>query len=208
MEAAKAGAAAAAGLPEKVALRAMGTAQTAARKGALSRIAQQINNGELAAYQPNPAGEFGRLSDDHDLMRQLRSFLSDGDSNPKFVSYQSAHADDSGRSGATPQNDYAMNWANRIYIPIEQPKQAAPALSKKEEENTMKALGLLAIMLAEKNARYKKSDKPNASTIAAAVVELAGELKVDTNGIGVDSLRKKIAGAVKKINELTPQNSK
>jgi hypothetical protein len=74
----------------------------------------------------------------------------------------------------------------------------APAdLSKRERESLQKQVAALALVLAEKSAKYKNGDKPNGNQIAEAVA-LMLEAMPDANTYGVSSasLRSSIKAGV------------
>lgn len=65
--------------------------------------------------------------------------------------------------------------------------------TERSEINLLKQVALLAILLAEKNGRYKRKEKPNASQIAEAIQELLDSMP-DLNrlGVGKSSIRANI----------------
>jgi len=92
---------------------------------------------------------------------------------------------------------------------FEKPTSIKPTRANgKKEDNTLKALGCLSVIIAKMATGYKKGDaSPNASAIMKAVIDEAERLKVDTHGLNT-GLRGKIAAGVKLSLEEVPADKK
>lgn len=75
---------------------------------------------------------------------------------------------------------------------------ALPDGSDAAEMNSLKALALMATLLAQSSAKYRTGERPNSDAIGKAVIEAATEFMPD-NKRGVFSLHKKIAQALKQF---------
>lgn len=73
-----------------------------------------------------------------------------------------------------------------------------PDGSDAAEMNSLKALALMATLLAQSSAKYRTGERPNSDAIGKAVIEAATEFMPD-NKRGVFSLHKKIAQALKQF---------
>jgi len=75
--------------------------------------------------------------------------------------------------------------------------QMAEETGKRERETLLKQVGAMATLLAEKAALYRRGEKPNASQIADAVVDLVAEIPdVNCNGLGRSSIRASVTEGV------------
>lgn len=74
------------------------------------------------------------------------------------------------------------------------PTAAVGVESDSERVRLLKHIGALALVVAEKSAKYKKGDQPNVSQISQAAVDML-ELLPDVNarGAGISNLRKSVA---------------
>lgn len=72
-----------------------------------------------------------------------------------------------------------------------------PDGSNVTEMSSLKALALMATLLAQSSAKYRAGERPNSDAIGKAVVEAATEFMPD-NTRGLLALHKKIAEALKK----------
>lgn len=89
------------------------------------------------------------------------------------------------------------NLTSFIQRVSESPEREARPLSNKERESLQKQIGALALLLAEKNGRYKKSDGPNANAIADDVTAvLAGRPNAAARGVSHTSLRDSIKAGI------------
>jgi len=77
-------------------------------------------------------------------------------------------------------------------------KSVLPDGSDAAEMNSLKALALMATLLAQSSAKYRTGERPNSDAIGKAVIEAAAEFMPD-NKRGVFSLHKKIAQALKQF---------
>ncbi|MGY6154116.1 hypothetical protein ACW9YK_14830 (plasmid) [Paraburkholderia graminis] len=74
---------------------------------------------------------------------------------------------------------------------------APPQLSKRERESLQKQVAALALVLAERSAKYKNGDSPNANQIAEAVALMLDALpEANRHGVGSASLRASIKAGV------------
>lgn len=71
-----------------------------------------------------------------------------------------------------------------------------PDGSDAAEMNSLKALALMATLLAQSSAKYRTGDRPNSDAIGKAVLEAANEY-MPSNTRGLHALHKKIAEALK-----------
>lgn len=71
-----------------------------------------------------------------------------------------------------------------------------PDGSNVAEMNSVKALALMATLLAQSSAKYRAGDRPNSDAIGKAVLEAATEFMPD-NTRGLLALHKKVADALK-----------
>lgn len=109
--------------------------------------------------------------------------------------------------------DRLYKWAAKkgidCYVPAQQiaiiksndlPETESNDLSETERNNLLKQIGGLALVLAEKNNRYKKGDTLSANAIAESVIEIIDTLQ-DANkyGLGKTSIRKNISSGLKLI---------
>lgn len=75
--------------------------------------------------------------------------------------------------------------------------QAAEETGKRERETLLKQVGAMATLLAEKAALYRRGEKPNASQIAEAVVDLIAEIPdVNSSGLGRSSIRANVTEGI------------
>lgn len=92
---------------------------------ARSRIAQEISGGAMSAYLRNPNGEVSALPAEHELMKQIRSFLADGIKTKPRYSYNEIT-----RQQTRSRFDEVINleWVKRLYIPVDanSPDNQAP----------------------------------------------------------------------------------
>jgi hypothetical protein len=77
---------------------------------------------------------------------------------------------------------------------FDESRAITPDGSEVAEMNTLKALAVMAWLLAENSSQYKKGNKPNCSAIKNALLNRATDAGMDTKGIA--SLEKKIATAL------------
>lgn len=78
----------------------------------------------------------------------------------------------------------------------EERQPVLPDGSNVEEMNSLKALALMATLLARQAAKYRAGDRPNSDAIAKAVLEAAQEYMLG-NERGLLSMHKKISSALK-----------
>ncbi len=78
----------------------------------------------------------------------------------------------------------------------EERQPVLPDGSNVEEMNSLKALALMATLLARQSAKYRAGDRPNSDAIAKAVLEAAQEY-MPGNERGLLSMHKKISSALK-----------
>jgi len=72
-----------------------------------------------------------------------------------------------------------------------------PDMSKRERESLQKQVAALALVLAEKSAKYKNGDKPNANQIAEAVALMLNVMPdANTHGVRSASLRASIKAGI------------
>jgi len=75
-------------------------------------------------------------------------------------------------------------------------------LSEIERNNLLKQIGGLALVLAEKNNRYKKGETPSANAIAESIIEIIGSLPdANQHGLGKSSIRDSIGNGLKLITK-------
>lgn len=74
------------------------------------------------------------------------------------------------------------------------------SISETAHNNLLKQIGSLALVLAEKNGRYRKKDSPNVNAIAESVIEIIDALP-DANkyGLGSSNLRENISKGINLI---------
>lgn len=71
-------------------------------------------------------------------------------------------------------------------------------ISNNDRQKLLKQIGALALLLAEKSNKYKRSEKPNANQIASDVELIFDAFEfVDKKGVGKSELRESIAKGVK-----------
>ncbi|GLU32560.1 hypothetical protein WKR88_17915 [Trinickia caryophylli] len=75
-------------------------------------------------------------------------------------------------------------------------------LSRRERESLQKQIAALALVLAEKSAKYKNGDKPNANQIAEAVALVLNALPdANTRGVSSASLRASIKAGIAMLQD-------
>ena len=79
--------------------------------------------------------------------------------------------------------------------------RGAPSAGNLEHTNTQLALGVAALLLAEKVARFKVAERPNAVQIASAIETMAGDIGLKGRGFGASALRAKIKEAVELVTK-------
>jgi hypothetical protein len=106
---------------EKQAIKLWRNAYSRAR----SRIAQEISRGDMAAYLPGENGEFSALPAEHELMKQIRSFIVDGVKTvPRYGVNEITRREYRLQFGEVVN----MEWVARLYIPVDagSPVKQAP----------------------------------------------------------------------------------
>ena len=170
--------AAAKGLPEKAALRAMNGAAEAARNEGRQRIALQINNGDLVAYLPDALGKFNAIHSEHDLMQQLRSFLSDGVKTKPDYTYNEFTRSDV-VSGRHTEN---MEWLSRMYIPVGTPKQNSKlsefGTHQQDGRHTTAELEILKEAIAEFWENHDPAAPPKSEIVVSWLKEKGVSLRI------------------------------
>ena len=97
---------------------------------------------------------------------------------------------------AQPAGDAAASGASR----------SASNSGKIEHTNTLRVLGLVALVLAQKVSKFKVGDTVNAKQVADAIEGLAADLGLKTRGLGGSAVRAKVKEAVQLVaNEVLPK---
>lgn len=95
--------------------------------------------------------------------------------------------------------DFLKNETNHTpskEVKPEDSKPRKPRNSTVSEDNTLKALGVLAFIISKQSPRYRKGNgTPNASQIAEAILTEAQALQLDTHGLK-SAIQEKITQAV------------
>lgn len=77
--------------------------------------------------------------------------------------------------------------------------RSAAGAGKVEQTNTLRVLGLVALVLAEKVKKFKKDDGINAKVVADDVETMASDLGIKVRGLGASTVRAKMKEAVELV---------
>lgn len=97
-------------------------------------------------------------------------------------------------------NDYYITREERDRFEALYSENEIKETGKTQEENTLYAIGVMAMLLAEKSGSLKIGNRPNAEQISKAVNEAADRYGLPDNGL--KSLHKKIAEGLKLANKV------
>ncbi|HEU4854079.1 MAG TPA: Arm DNA-binding domain-containing protein [Nitrosospira sp.] len=146
---------------------------------ALLGIAQQINNGQLAAYLADSDGEFAKLKGGDALVLQMRAFLFEGMKSEERL--KNRFTDDEKYDG----NPVSLNmdWAERIHVsptvackPSAEPQTVTSLKpSRREAKQDGGARRNILVPSIEKAIRNAGSDEPQAVYLALRELALDGE---------------------------------
>jgi hypothetical protein len=101
--------------------------------------------------------------------------------------------------GIPVSNKYFITREERDRFEKEHSENEIKVTGKAQEENTLYALGIMAMLLAEKSGTFKVGNRPNAEQIAKAVNEIA-----DKHGLtdtSLKALHKKIAEGLRQVKK-------
>lgn len=85
---------------------------------------------------------------------------------------------------------------------------SAANAGKVEHTNTLRVLGLVALVLAQKISKFKVGDTVNAKQVADAVDSLAADLGIKARGLGASAVRAKVKEAVELVAKDSPPKKK
>ncbi|GLU32561.1 hypothetical protein WKR88_17920 [Trinickia caryophylli] len=152
----------------------------------LTKLKQFINEEKL------PAEEGDALLKVHAEMR--KKFLADRKARPASEGYYPAGGLPEDRNLVVRTSNLASFIQSVSVVPSVEPS----TLSTRERESLQKQIGALALLLAEKNGRYKKNDGPSANAIADDVTAvLSGRPNADARGVSHTSLRDSIGAGIR-----------
>jgi len=97
-------------------------------------------------------------------------------------------------------NEYLITREERDRFEALYRKQEIQKTGKRQEENSLYALGMMAILLAEKSKSFKIGERPNSEQISRAVNDLADRCDFDPTAL--KSLHKKIADGLRLIDDV------
>lgn len=137
---------------------------------AVIRIAQEISKGDLTAYLANASGEFSAIPNEHEWMKQIRSFLANGvvtETQHKPI-YNRYERRDIYQAISTPVN---TEWENRLYIPVDAglPVKQAPCDWGK---HTTSNLEILKRAITEFWENHNPESPPKKETVVSWLEEL------------------------------------
>jgi len=97
-------------------------------------------------------------------------------------------------------NNYFITKEERDRFELLYSENEIKTTGKTQEENTLYAVGVMAMLLAEKSSGLKISNRPNAEQIAKAVNAAADRYGLSDSGL--KSLHKKIAEGLRLVNKI------
>lgn len=132
-----------------------------------SRIAQEISKGGMAAYLPDENGEFSVLPAEHELMKQIRSFIVDGVKTVPQYGYNEITRREYRLQFGKVVN---MDWVGRLYIPADagSPVKQVPCDWGK---HTTPNLEILKQAIVEFWENHDPESPPKKETVVSWLVE-------------------------------------
>lgn len=97
-------------------------------------------------------------------------------------------------------NDYVITREERDRFEEKYREEEIQKTGKRQEENSLYAIGMMAMLLAEKSNAFKIGDRPNAEQISRAVNDMAVQGGFDAASL--KSLHKKIAEGLKQVSRM------